>query len=199
MGVPGDVPAPDAVAPGAYPGPSAALAGAGGDLLGGDAGSGHAGRGAPFPGRSEIIFLAFCVTVATLLLHGLTLPWVIRRLGVEGRESFQDALAEADAVHAATQAALERLETVSDGAPDSVTARLRRLAEHRSHSVWERLGRPETELGEAPSAIYRRLRLEMLAAERQTLVGLRDAGRINDEVLSRTLRDLDLEEAMLSR
>jgi monovalent cation/hydrogen antiporter len=155
--------------------------------------------GAPFPGRSEIIFLAFCVTVATLLLHGLTLPWVIRRLGVEGRESFQDALAEADAVHAATQAALERLETVSDGAPDSVTARLRRLAEHRSHSVWERLGRPETELGEAPSAIYRRLRLEMLAAERQTLVGLRDAGRINDEVLSRTLRDLDLEEAMLSR
>ena len=55
------------------------------------------------------------------------------------------------------------------------------------------------ELGEAPSVIYRRLRLEMLAAERETLVGLRDAGRINDEVLSRTLRDLDLEEAMLTR
>lgn len=39
----------------------------------------------------------------------------------------------------------------------------------------------------------------MLAAERETLVGLRDAGRINDEVLSRMLHDLDLEEAMLSR
>lgn len=155
--------------------------------------------GTAFPGRAEIIFLAFCVTVATLLLHGLTLPWVIGRLGIEGRESFQDALAEADAVHAATQAALERLETASDGVPDSVTARLRKLAEHRSHSVWERLGRPQTELGEAPSVIYRRLRLEMLAAERETLVGLRDTGRINDEVLSRTLRDLDLEEAMLSR
>ena len=64
--------------------------------------------GAPFPGRPEIIFLAFCVTVATLLLHGLTLPWVIRRLGIEGqgRESHLDALAEADAVYAATQAAL---------------------------------------------------------------------------------------------
>jgi CPA1 family monovalent cation:H+ antiporter len=34
----------------------------------------------------------------------------------------------------------------------------------------ERLGRPETELGEAPSVSYRRLRLEMLAAERETLV-----------------------------
>jgi monovalent cation/hydrogen antiporter len=156
--------------------------------------------GAPFPGRSEIIFLAFCVTVATLLLHGLTLPWVIRRLGVQGnRESHQDALAEADAIHTATQAALQRLETVSDGAPDSVTSRLRRLAEHRSHSVWERLGRPETELGEAPSVIYRRLRLEMLATERETLVGLRDTGRIDDEILSRTLHDLDLEEAMLTR
>ncbi len=155
--------------------------------------------GAPFPGRSEIIFLAFCVTVATLLLHGLTLPWVIRRLGVQGRESHQDALAEADAIHTATQAALERLETLSDGAPDSVTSRLRRLAEYRSHSVWERLGRPETELGEAPSVIHRRLRLEMLAAERETLVDLRDNGRIDDEVLTRTLHELDLEEAMLSR
>jgi CPA1 family monovalent cation:H+ antiporter len=155
--------------------------------------------GAPFPGRAEIIFLAFCVTVATLLLHGLTLPWVIRRLGVQGRESYDDTLAEADAIHASTQAALDRLESVSDGAPDSVTTRLRKAAEQRSHSVWERLGRPQTELGEAPSVIYRRLRLEMLAAERDTLVSLRDAGRINDQVLSRTLHELDLEEAMLSR
>jgi CPA1 family monovalent cation:H+ antiporter len=155
--------------------------------------------GAPFPGRSEIIFLAFCVTVATLLLHGLTLPWVIRRLGVEGRESFHDTLAEADAMHAVTQAALERLDSVSAGAPESVTTRLRKAAELRSNSVWERLGRPETELGEAPSVIYRRLRLEMLTVERQTLVSLRDAGRINDDILTRTLHDLDLEEAMLNR
>ncbi|MGH3914250.1 MAG: Na+/H+ antiporter, partial [Pseudonocardiaceae bacterium] len=44
--------------------------------------------GGPFPGRAEIIFLAFCVTIGTLLLHGLTLPWVIRRLGVQGTESY---------------------------------------------------------------------------------------------------------------
>jgi monovalent cation/hydrogen antiporter len=155
--------------------------------------------GTPFPGRSEIVFVAFFVTVATLLLHGLTLPRVIRRLGVQSRESHGDALAEADAIHAATQAALQRLDSASAGAPESVTTRLRAAAEHRSHGVWERLGRPETELGEAPSVIYRRLRLEMLAAERETLVGLRNAGRINDDVLSRTLHELDLEEAMLSR
>jgi Na+/H+ antiporter len=155
--------------------------------------------GVPFPGRSEIIFLAFCVTVATLLLHGVTLPWVIRSLGVQGRESFHDALAEADAMHAVTQAALERLDSASDGAPELVVTRLRKAAEHRSNSVWERLGRPETEHGEAPSVIYRRLSLEMLAAERETLVSLRDAGRINDDILTRTLHDLDLEEAILNR
>jgi monovalent cation/hydrogen antiporter len=90
------------------------------------------GSGAPFPGRAEILFLAFCVTVGTLLLHGLTLPWVIRRLGVEGRESYHDALAEADAMYAATQAALQRLEAVSEGAPELVTTQLRKAAEHRS-------------------------------------------------------------------
>jgi monovalent cation/hydrogen antiporter len=155
--------------------------------------------GAPFPGRSEIIFLAFCVTVATLLMHGLTLPWVIRRLGVESRESHHDALAEAEAIHTATQAALARLDSASDGAPESVITRLRKTVEHRGHAVWERLGRPETELGEAPSVLYRRLRLEMLVTERQTLVNLRDTGRINDEILTRTLHELDLEEAILNR
>lgn len=155
--------------------------------------------GAPFPGRPEIIFVAFCVTVVSLLLHGLTLPWVIRRLGLRGSESQQDALAEADAVHAATLAGLERLESASQGAPDSVTARLRTVAESRSRSVWERLGRAQTESGEPPSAVYRRLRLEMLAAERETLVSLRNTGRINDEILSRTLHALDLEQAILSR
>lgn len=155
--------------------------------------------GAPFPGRSEIIFLAFVVTVGTLLLHGLTLPWVIRRLGVQGTESHDDALAEAGAIHAATQAALARLDELADNSPDDVVDRLRAAAEHRSHRVWERLGRPETEHGAPPTVVHRRLRLEMLTAERATLVALRDEGRIDDEVLSRAVHDLDLEEALLDR
>ncbi len=155
--------------------------------------------GVPFPGRSEIIFLAFFVTIATLLLHGLTLPWVIRRLGVQGTESYDDVLAEAGAIHAATQAALARLDELADTAPDDVIDRLRASAEHRSHRVWERLGRPETEHGEPPTIVHRRLRLEMLTAERATLVALRDEGRIDDEVLSRAVHDLDLEEALLDR
>src|SRR6185312_11416039 len=53
--------------------------------------------GAPFPGRPHLVFLTFVVVIGTLLLHGLTLPWLIRRLGVQGDEARTDAIATAAA------------------------------------------------------------------------------------------------------
>jgi len=38
--------------------------------------------GRTFPQRSMITYLAFCLIVATLVVQGLTLPWLIRRLGL---------------------------------------------------------------------------------------------------------------------
>ena len=38
--------------------------------------------GRTFPQRSMIIYLAFCLIVATLVVQGLTLPWLIRWLGL---------------------------------------------------------------------------------------------------------------------
>ena len=69
----------------------------------------------------------------------------------------------------------------------------------RANSAWERLGRPASEAGESPSAAYRRLRREMVARERDEFVARRDAGEIDDEVLRRVMRELDLEEATLDR
>ncbi len=153
------------------------------------------------PGRPVLLFLAFFVTVATLLLHGTTLPWLIRRLGVVGEESRADALAEAQAQHEAGRAAVARLdELVADGvAEPRAVEKLRRMTQQRANSSWERLGRDPAELGEGPGATYRRLRREMVATERDTFVRIRDEGRLDDEVLRRVLRELDLEEAMLSR
>ena len=65
--------------------------------------------------------------------------------------------------------------------------------------MWEQLGRPESETGEAPGTVYRRLRREMLDAERDEFVARRDAGEIDDEILRRVLRELDFEEATLDR
>jgi hypothetical protein len=76
---------------------------------------------------------------------------------------------------------------------------LRSWNTRRRTSAWERLGRDEEEIGESPAAAFRRLRLEMLAAERDTFIAERDSGRIDDEVLRSALHELDLEEATLNR
>ena len=159
-----------------------------------------------FPQRALIQFLTFSVVIGTLVLHGLTLPWLIRRLGVVGTESSRDTLAEAAAQHAAVNAALQRLEELLAGSeagtvPDEVVHRLRERAEIRQLGAWERLGGDQAgpDRHETPTASYRRLRREMVDAERTVFIELRDAGRIDDEVLTRVQLELDLEEAMLAR
>ncbi|MET0136206.1 MAG: Na+/H+ antiporter [Kibdelosporangium sp.] len=150
------------------------------------------------PGRDTVVFCAFVVTVGTLLLQGLSLPLLIRKLGVRGDEHQSDALAEAQVQHRAAEASVTRLDEVltENEAPEYVVERLRGIAESRGNAAWERLGRQETE---SPAAAHRRLRRVMLDAEREVFVAARDAREIDDEVLRRVLRELDLEEARLSR
>jgi monovalent cation/hydrogen antiporter len=155
-------------------------------------------------GRDTVVFLAFFVTVATLLLHGLTLPAVIRRLGLRETVTADDMLAEAQAQQAAAQAGIARLEELTADEPDDTplshaAMKLRRITEMRANSAWERLGRPESETGEGPGTVYRRLRREMLITARDEFVARRDAGEIDDEVLRRVMHELDLEEATLDR
>ncbi len=160
--------------------------------------------GAPFPGRPHIVFLTFVVVIGTLLLHGLTLPWLIRRLGVQGDEARTDAIAAAAAQEKAAIAAADRLdELLADPNTADVHERaadvLRAWNTRRRNSAWERLGRTAEEIGESPTSAFRRLRLEMLAAERAAFITERDSGHIDDEVLRTVLHGLDLEEATLNR
>ena len=67
--------------------------------------------GAPFPGRELIIFLAFCVILVTLVGQGMTLPTLIRALGIE--DDGGDAREEAKARKRAAMAALARLEELT--------------------------------------------------------------------------------------
>jgi Na+/H+ antiporter len=157
----------------------------------------------PYPGgkvpaypRDLFVFVAFAVIVLTLLLQGTTLPGLARRLGVREDTSAEDALAEAGVQHAASRAALQRLEETADGAPASVVDRLRALADSRANNAWERLG---SQAQETPSAAYGRLRREMISAERHVFKVARNEGRIPEEVLTRAQRELDLEEAQLNR
>jgi hypothetical protein len=89
---------------------------------------------------------------------------------------------------------------------EEAAAVLRGWNTRRRNSAWERLGRDDAEIGESPASAFRRLRLEMLdaerqtfIAERQTFIAERDNGRIDDEVLRSVMHGLDLEQATLNR
>ena len=149
------------------------------------------------PGRDVVVLLTFVVTVGTLLIQGTTLPALIRRLDVRADDASDRALAEAQVQSAAARASIDRLdEVLEEGIPDQLTERLRAIAEHRGNAAWERLGRQELE---SPASAFRRLRREMLAAERSVFIDARDKGEIDDEILRKVLRELDLEEAALAR
>jgi monovalent cation/hydrogen antiporter len=162
--------------------------------------------GAAFPGRPQLVFLTFVVVVGTLLLHGLTLPWLIKALDVQNEDAARDAIEEAAAQTRAAKAASDRLDELlaEDRAHTDVHQRaatiLRSWNTRRQNAAWERrLGRGDDEIGESPSAAFKRLRLEMLAAEREAFIAERDAGHIDDEVLRSVLNGLALEEATLNR
>jgi CPA1 family monovalent cation:H+ antiporter len=153
--------------------------------------------GDPFPNRSLIIFLTFSVIFATLVLQGLTLPGVIKLLGVE--DDGLDAKEESKARIHAADAAIARLEELLDEdwvQPDTAE-RLRGLMGFRRDRFAARFSPEDDGAIEQQSQAYQRLRRELLDAERAAVVDLRRQGRINDDVMYRVTRDLDLEDARL--
>lgn len=149
--------------------------------------------------REVLLLVALVVTAGTLLLHGLSLPWVARRLRVPSPDPREDALVRAELLQQASQAGLARLaelEEADGGADPSVGEVLRSRLEQRDFAAWERLG-PDQLDSETPSERYARLRLGMLAAERGRVLELRSQGRLAHEIVEDVLATLDIEESMI--
>ena len=153
--------------------------------------------GTAFPGRDLILFLTFAVILVTLVGQGLTLPFVIRLLGIEddGLEDRQDAKAR---IHAA-EAALARLEELigEDWVREDTAERVRGAYTFRTSRFRARLDDGDDGSIESRSQDYQRLRRELLDAERAALVELRRTGVIGNDVWIRVGRDLDLEDQRL--
>jgi monovalent cation/hydrogen antiporter len=153
--------------------------------------------GSAFAQRDLIVYLTFCVILFTLVFQGLTLPMVIRAFGVEPDDAAEREESKAR-VHAA-RAALARLdELIEDEAVREDTAeRLRGAYRFRESRFTERLDGSGDGLIEEQSTSYQRVRRELLEAERQAIYALRHDSVINDDVMHRLTRDIDLEEARL--
>jgi Na+/H+ antiporter len=146
--------------------------------------------GAALPFRDEIILLTFTVILSTLVLQGLSLTPLIRRLDLG-----DDDVPEREETLARERAARAALERVDQLARERWT-QPEQIARMRAH--YTQRARRFSELGNAEcsaetAAAQRRLRHETLSAERRALIRLRDEGVIGDEVLHRLEHELDVE------
>jgi monovalent cation/hydrogen antiporter len=172
----------------------------------------HQIDGAELDGRGLVIFLTFSVILVTLLGQGLTLPPLIRALGVS-----DEGAAEEEEIHARTvaaEAALVRLAELRGEVPghlpliEELTQRYEHLTEHlvagkaRADEATEPAGATaaddaddgELTPKEQEEMEHDEIRRAVIGAEREAVLALRDRGEIGDDALHAVERDLDLDE-----
>jgi Na+/H+ antiporter len=150
--------------------------------------------GMPFPRRDVILFLTFCVIFVTLVLQGLTLPALIRRLRVAAQPFAK--CEELEARKIMIEAALSTLEASPDRRDPEVKTIYDDLADHyrlRLPSFDD--AQPDGEIRSQKNDQFERIARRLRNEERSTAVQLRDQDRISDEILRGLLRELDLLDA----
>ena len=166
--------------------------------------------GVALPGRGIIIVLTFAVIFGTLVVQGFTVAPLARWLRL--RPDGLDESEEAHARRVAIEAGLLRLSEATDAragttAQSFAVQHLRASHERRLRKWSARDLELHTQPANAavagaapapqPASDYQALRLAMIAAERSTVIELRDKGRIGEDVMRRLQRDLDLETMLL--
>ena len=153
--------------------------------------------GGAFPRRSLIIFLTFAVIFFTLVGQGLSLPALIRRLGLN--DGGADAEEETRARLVATKAALAEIDALAgeDWTRDETVQRMRTMYEFRKRRLAARVGKIEDDGYEDQSLAYQQMVQLVLQAQREALLRLRSEGRLSNEVMNRIVHELDLEESRL--
>jgi CPA1 family monovalent cation:H+ antiporter len=150
-------------------------------------------NGSPFPQRNLILFIVFCVIIFTLVLQGLTLPWIIRKLDFS---SYLKKRKESNLVLASlSQAALDHIEDI---------IKLEKLdtdAAHHVHDIYTRTIHQYSDCN-TPDEIEqrnlsRRLMLEAVKAKRKKLHEIRQEEDLDHELFLELQNELDLDEARL--
>jgi CPA1 family monovalent cation:H+ antiporter len=152
--------------------------------------------GKPFPGRSKILFLTFVVILATLVVQGLSLPLLIRWLGIKDDGTTDKE--ERNARLKANKTALARLKEIGESKPAKAEALDRLIVEYEDqiHQIESAGTRTDVPL-RLFSSEFERLSNEALQIERRTILQLRNQDVIGDDVLRRIQHDIDLAEARL--
>jgi CPA1 family monovalent cation:H+ antiporter len=159
------------------------------------------------PYYEQLVLIAFTVAIATLLVQGGTLPFVIRLTGIRGSDRAADRRELAELLDEMAGAGIQALENPDFELPNgqkvdwAVLERVRQDTLIASQAAWERAEHAESEDGilESPHQQYRDLRREVLQAEREVLLEAHSRGSYPSRILTRAQALLDLEEARLEQ
>jgi CPA1 family monovalent cation:H+ antiporter len=151
--------------------------------------------GRPFPARSAIIFVTFVVILVTLVAQGVTVGPLIRLLHLDAQDD-DEKREEHIARLRTAKAGVARLDRIIARNP-TLAAAARRLRARHIHRLRQHERRQHDHDDKADADAARRVRADMIDAERRELVKLRDRGVIGDDVLRVVQHDLDLEQMLV--
>jgi monovalent cation/hydrogen antiporter len=147
----------------------------------------------PFPNRDLIIFLTFAVIFSTLVLQGMTLPILVRKLGIKADAGGQEE--ENHARYAIATSVIEHIEeNYALGLSDSVLNQIKSKYEIRIQRLRKDAN---NNLTEEQIEEFHRIQRELIKQERTYLDAMHKNRKIGDEALRRIEHELDLEEARL--
>ncbi len=150
----------------------------------------------PFPGRTQIIFITFCVIFVTLVGQGLSLMPLLKWLHIDGDDLAQR---EVEVRVSALRAGVARLRALE---PDFASTEEwevdGRIVGEYEYRIAHLLGHLDGTVSVTDVAADHRLQREALEAERQAIAQLRDLGDIPDEIFRKIQYDLDLASERLT-
>ena len=153
-------------------------------------------NGKAFPQRNMIVFLTFCVILTTLVLQGLTLPALIRKLGLQAKDD--EVEREEEARREMLVAALDAVKRRKWKAQPEIAViydELEKVYESRLAAMPQPRKGLETKAAEVSHARWREAILVALGVERATLAEFQKDGRVSDETARVLQRELDLAES----
>lgn len=153
--------------------------------------TGHGGG--PLAGRDEIVYLGFAVIIVSVIAQGLTLPVLVARLGLVEHPAVAELERRARlALTRAVLAHLDAADAARQGSPELIDGLRSQYLTRRRHL--EQTGGPAGGV-----AGDRALQHDLIVLQRAELSRLREAGEIGITTQRAIERELDLEEARVSR
>jgi monovalent cation/hydrogen antiporter len=155
--------------------------------------------GQPFPYRNLILFITFVVILVTLVLQGLTLPWLIRKIKLEDKytaipEDRQELIIQKKIAQASLQFLDEKYgkERKQNEYLNNLFARLQ-IDLNFSHRDFE----APANAPEKAQSRYQRIYLELLEQQRRLLKEMNRQADFDEELIRKYLSLIDLEELKL--